>query len=105
MEAMTFTAVGMSMPGAPSLLWTDVVAVSAMRRADGDAEALTLRLQLRDGQSVEVSEGMTGFTHLVGMLPEVLPGFPEQNEWFYEAAEGDSTSEHLLYEASSESAH
>lgn len=80
-------------------LWSDVRAVSVVTRLYGDDDLLALRFALSDGRTVELNEARTGFTQLVQALPEVLPGFPDQNEWLYDASDGDPESETMLFEA------
>lgn len=82
-----------------TFLWSDVHAVSVVNRPSEDDDLLALRFALRDGRTVELNETRPGFTQLVQFLPEVLPGFPDQNEWLYDATEADPESETLLYEA------
>ncbi|HEY0591120.1 MAG TPA: hypothetical protein VGF40_05100, partial [Thermoanaerobaculia bacterium] len=80
-------------------LWSDVRAVSVVTRSSELDDLLALRFALRDGRTVEVNETRPGFTQLVQILPDVLAGFPDQNEWLYDATEADPESETLLYEA------
>jgi hypothetical protein len=84
--------------GAARFLWSDVRAVSVANRPAPDDDLLVLRFTLRDGRSVELSEQISGFTQLVQFLPEVLPGFPDHNEWLYEAGETEPGAETLLFE-------
>jgi hypothetical protein len=84
--------------GAARFLWADVRAVSVANRPGEQDDILALRFALRDGRTVELTEAISGFTQLVHVLPEVFPGFPEHNEWLYEAAETEPGSETLLFE-------
>ena len=85
--------------GAARFLWSDVRAVSVANRPGERDDVLALRFTLRDGKAIEVSEEVSGFTQLVQVLPEVLPGFPDHNEWLYEASETEPGAETLLFEA------
>ncbi|MFN2441180.1 MAG: hypothetical protein ABR517_00705 [Thermoanaerobaculia bacterium] len=84
--------------GAARFFWSDVRAVSVASRPAHDDDVLVLRFTLRDGRSLELSEQIAGFTQLVQFLPEVLPGFPDHNEWLYEVSETEPGSETLLFE-------
>lgn len=96
-DAIRLTSEGCD-AGAP-FLWSDVRAVSVVTRPSEYDDLLALRFALRDGRTVELAETRPGFTQLVQVLPDVLPGFPDQNEWLYDASESDPESETLLFEA------
>lgn len=83
---------------AARFLWSDVRAVTVSSRPAEHDDVLALRFLLSDGRTVELSEEGPGFTQLVEFLPEVLRGFPDHNEWLYDAAEAEPGSETLLYE-------
>ena len=102
MSALSETAIVVSPEGCQGpvpFLWTEVRAVSVANRPAPDADVLALRFTLRDGRSIELSEEVPGFTQLVQFLPEVLPGFPEHDEWLYDAAGTAPNSETVLFEA------
>lgn len=84
--------------GAARFHWSDVRAVSVANRPGAGDDILALRFTLRDGRTMEVREEVAGFTQLVQLLPDVLPGFPDHNEWLYEAGETEPGSETLLFE-------
>lgn len=96
-ESIVVTSEGCE--GAARFRWSDVRAVSVANRPGDLDEVLALRFALRDGGVIEVSEEVSGFTQLVQILPEVLPGFPDHNEWLYDAAETEPGAETLLFEA------
>ncbi|HEU5163748.1 MAG TPA: hypothetical protein VFV54_11415 [Thermoanaerobaculia bacterium] len=95
-SSITVTSEGCE--GAASFLWSEVRAVSVANRPGEEDDILALRFALRDGRTMEVREDVAGFTQLVQVLPEVFPGFPDHNEWLYEAAETEPGSEMLLFE-------
>lgn len=99
-EAISVTSEGCEAAGV-RFLWSDVGAVSVVSRPSESDDLLALRFALRDGRTLELVETRPGFTQLVQALPAVLPGFPDQNEWLYDASESDPQSEMLLYEAGS----
>lgn len=100
-QVLHLTTEGCEITGMPParFQWSDVDRVSAVQRPGSRDDLVSLRLRLRDGTTVEISEETSGFTQLVELLPEVLSGFPERNEWFYEVGESDPSEESLLYTA------
>lgn len=97
--ALRLTTDGCELPGDARFRWSEVERISALTRSTGEEELLTMRFLLRNGQIVEINEGVPGFTQLVGFLPEVLSGFPDQNEWIYGMEEAGPTEEQILFEA------
>lgn len=81
--------------------WEQVERITARKRPGGDEDELALRFALRDGKTLEVGESTPGFTQLVVLLPELLSGFPESNEWLYDVGDADPSEEELLFEAGS----
>ncbi|HVR44546.1 MAG TPA: hypothetical protein VMS56_13995 [Thermoanaerobaculia bacterium] len=100
-RTITITADGGEISGSTPVRfrWSDLGSVTALTRPGELEDRLTLRLRLADGRTVEVDEATGGFTQLVEALPDILPGFPERNEWLYETAGGDPSEETVLYEA------
>lgn len=100
-RALNLTTGGCEISGAPPVRfrWREVGAASALLRPGPDDDVVVLRLRLQTGETVEIGEDTAGFTQLVELLPEVLAGFPDRNEWFYDLGEADPSDEVLLYEA------
>ena len=101
-RTLQITTDGCEITGTPPVRfrWDELHTVSAAQRPASDEDVVSLRMRLRNGTMIEISEKTSGFTQLVEVLPEVLSGFPERNEWFYDVGESDPSDETLLYEAS-----
>lgn len=101
-HALQLTTDGCEITGTPPVRfrWDDLDRVSAVQRPAAHDDVVSLRMRLRNGNTVEISEETSGFTQLVELLPDVLSGFPERSEWFYDVGESDPSDEALLYEAS-----
>ena len=60
--------------------------VVAFKRDAWAVDLICLQIYTTDGMFFEVNEEIAGWTRLVYRLPDVLPGFPEHNEWFGKVA-------------------
>lgn len=98
-EAIRITPEGLTLESGKKFRWADVESITALKRSTEHDEAISLRFGLRGQESIEIHEGMGGFTPLVSYLPEVLSGFPDREEWLYQVSDADLSDETLLYRA------
>lgn len=98
-SALTVTSDGLELTGrgARRIRWADVERISAGRRPTPTDDQLSLRFELRGGDSFEVAEDVAGFTQLPVLLPELLPGFPESSEWLFDVDEDAPSEDQVLY--------
>ena len=72
--------------GERSVMWEQVLSITAYKRDLFVVDRICLVLELADGGGIEVDEEMKGWDSLVQKLPEYLPGCKTLGEWFQTVA-------------------
>lgn len=66
--------------------WQEVASVSAFKRDTYIVDLICVIFELNRQTTIELNEEMPGWSHLVEMIPQYLPGALAQDEWFTKVA-------------------